>query len=560
VRWRIWIALLVIVVAGAAARLAYLDRVYVWIDETPILREGLWTGYGPGVKGFLRGLWKLPLEVYRNETDNGTWGAVVFGLCRTVGSPETWWARLPAAMAGVILLPVVFLLTRRVSGSAAAGLFAAGAAAVSVVQIHYAQQALPYGPTVLASALVIWAAVAWVGSLAEDFDPPPSLPRGFLLFMAAAAAALLHNCTLPVICAALAVVAAGIVWRWHREEIHRRVAVREGAALLQSVVVVGLCAVFFVLPKVHQGFRGYLAPYYAPAAWPGTPGGTDTIAAVSGFLLGRAYDLMSYALNPVYDFRWYRPLGLNSVTLLPAALALLGLAGLWRRGGDGRTFAVLGVVSGLLVSAGALARRYPFGGVRQCLPLTVFVYAWAGTGAALLYRKFKPAGIALAGAWVVVWLVALPQFYTQRLSPYDTADLVEYLRRSGTDRLAAADPLGCPESEVFRYYLRDRPEVELVSLHEAMEGLRQEGRSFVLGSTSRGLDELVALWNPGPGAGAGGALAQLLSQRKVTAQPLIEVARNRVPSEEAQNAGQSIYTPLNGLFLYRIERAGPGGG
>ncbi len=557
--WAVWTVLALILAAGVVTRFLFLDQVYLWIDETSTLQGGLWADYGPGLRGFLRGLWRLPRGVYRTETANGTWVAAVYAICRTVGSPTLWWARLPSAVAGVLLLAILFILTRRVSGSSAAGLFAAGAAAVSIVQIHYAQQAFSYGPAVLAGALVIWAAVAWVGSLDDKGPSSGHLPRGFLFFIAVIVAAALHNCTLPVIAACLGVIGGSVLWKWSRKDIDRSAAVRNLASLLQVGLMVVLCVTFFVLPKMHEGFRGYLAPYYAPTEWREASSTTDMIPAISGFLFRRSYDLVSYSLNTVYNYKWYQPLGLNALAVLPAILALFGLVCLWRRGGRGRTFAIIALASGVLVAIGALSRRYPFGGVRQCLPLTVFVYASAGMGAAAVYREFKPAGVGLAVAWIAVWLIALPSFYAQRRSPCDTASLLEHLRLSGTRRLAAADPMGCPERDIFKYYLRDHPEIAVLSIGEAVEDLKREGKAFVFASTSRNLQELKSLWNPGDefALEEQEEFARLLSEKTITADALIELAKNPVPSEEAQNSGQSIYTPLNGLFLYKIERGRP---
>ncbi|MHC4789714.1 MAG: hypothetical protein ACYS8K_11015, partial [Planctomycetota bacterium] len=207
-----WLGLGALVVFGLVTRLLFLGQVYVWIDETPILAPPLWSRAGAGLAGLFRAGRDLCFDVYRQQTDNGTWAGLVFLVCRTVGRPTIFWARLPSALAGVALLPALALLTRQATGSHVAGLAAAGAAATSVAQIHYAQQVLPYGPAVLAAALVVWAALSWHRSLAGEAGGTRYLPAGWAFFAAAAAAALLHNCLLPVVLLCCGAVGTSILW------------------------------------------------------------------------------------------------------------------------------------------------------------------------------------------------------------------------------------------------------------------------------------------------------------------------------------------------------------
>jgi hypothetical protein len=67
------IALGLITAACLATRLTFLGRIYLWIDETPILAEALWRDYGGGPLGLLRGMRTLSFDVYSHQTDNGTW-------------------------------------------------------------------------------------------------------------------------------------------------------------------------------------------------------------------------------------------------------------------------------------------------------------------------------------------------------------------------------------------------------------------------------------------------------------------------------------------------------
>jgi len=544
-----------LVAIGLATRLLGLGRVYLWIDETPILTETLWRDHGGGVAGLLRGMRALGMEVYGRQTDNGTWAALVYGVCRTVGTPTAWWARLPSVLAAVAMLPVLALLTRRVSGSRLAGLIAAGAALTSVAQTHYAQQALPYGPAVLAAALVAWAAAAWHGKLLQPESPDSALPAGFLFFVAVAAAVGLHPCGLPVSVGCILVLAVTISWLWRKRHVTGAGAARHLAALSQAALIVAAGALVFVLPKLDTGFRSYLGAYYAPTE--GAPR-AEQLPALAGFAVSRAYDLVAYALNPAYADSLYRPLALNPVCLTGAALVLAGAVSLWRRNGPARTLVLAGLASSLTVLAGALVQRYPFGGVRQCLPVTPFIYAFLGAGAWWLYRCIRPAAVALAPAWLALWLAFLPGFYSHRLSPYDGDVLASAAVSNGVRLIVTVNEFGCPEDAVLRYYLRGRSEPVVSALTPALAELQERREPFLIASVTKSLGKLLAPPAEGaPIARERRALADLLAEPGLTVTPIAEVALNPVRPDAMQEDGQSIYTPLNGLFLYGVSWNGP---
>lgn len=549
-----WIGLGVIVAVGLLTRLLFLGRIYLWIDETPILAEALWDNWGGGLRGLLRGMRVLSFDVYRHQTYNGTWAALVFAICRTVGAPTAWWARLPSVLAGVLLLPAVAVLARRVSGSSLAGLVAAGATTTSIVQSHYAQQILPFAPTVLAVALVVWATMAWRDGFENMRRGLQWLPDGFLLFAAVAAAAMLHNCTLPVVAVCLVGLAGSVIWAGLRRRLARPDTVRRLASLAQAGLVVGLCMTVFTVPKLGQGYRSYLRPYYGPAQSELSDGALSRAATAARFGATRAYDLMTYALNPAYNDGLYRPLRLNPVAIVPVMLVLVGVAALCLPQGQGRTFVALAGGCVLLAFAGAMLRRYPFGGVRQCLPLTVFVYVLLGTGVSVVYRRSRPAALAMMSLWVVLWLAVLPDFYAKRLSPYDAGTLAGYAARSETRLFVTFNDRGWPEHAVLKYHLRNHPDIRVAPLPDVLDELRRRQEPFVLASVTRSLAKLRALCHTerNPVQKERLALAELLADERLRVTPLAEVAVNPVTPTEMQDDGQSIYTPLNGLFLYKV--------
>jgi hypothetical protein len=317
------------------------------------------------------------------------------------------------------------------------------------------------------------------------------------------------------------------------------------------------CLIVFVLPKFGFGYREYLAPYYAPKCQ-GTGGVLSTAIAMVSFGLKRAYDLATYALNPVYNDRWYQPLGLNPLLILPIMVMFMGAVHLWRKGGKERGLVVLALGTLSLVFLGAVFGKYPLGGVRPCLPLTVFVYVFVGVGMWVIYQKWKVVAIGLMVLWIAVCLWALPQFYTKRLSPFNTELLVHYARLSGTRLIVTVNDWGCPEDVIFKYYLRDHSKIEVVPLWNILEGLRREERPFLLASTTTNLHRYKAMYQSGahPRNKEGKAFVELLSEKKLKISPLVEVGLNPVNPDKWQYEFLSIYTPLNGLFLYKVDWEG----
>lgn len=549
-----WITFGIILAIGVVTRFLYLNRIYLWIDETPYI-EGWWRDYGVGFRGFLKGLWKPSLDVYLHFTNNGTWAAVVYGITKTIGTPTLWWARFPAALSSILLLPMLFVLTRLISGSAFAGLIASGVAAISITQIYHAQQILEYGPSVLVGSLVLWSTMAWYDRLRILPIGCRYLPESFLFFLTVTMAAVLHNSTLPLIVVCFTYLLCYILRLWYRGQVARSEAIFNLAGLLQTGMIIIGCVIVFVLPKYGSGYRGYLAPYYAPLKWEVTGGVFFSMAEIVRFGLLRSYDLATYALNPVYNDRWYQPLGLNPLLLLPIMVMSIGLVHLWVKGGKGRAFVTLALGSLFLVFLGALFRIYPLGGVRQCLSITVFVYAFIGAGMWVVYRKLKAIAIGFMVLWIVVWLWALPQFYTKRLAPYDTELLVRYARLGGTSLFVTVNDWGCPEDVILKYYLRSHSDIKVSPLWKVLDSLRRERRAFLLASTTASLDRYKTMFQPGvePANRDGSAFVELLSEKELKISPLVEIAVNPVTPDKWQYEFLSLYTPLNGLFLYKIE-------
>jgi mannosyltransferase len=92
------------------------------------------------------------------ETNPGGYFAFLHVWTAALGSQAVWLARLPSALAGIALVPVVWKLGSMVAGRASA-LVAAALTSISPFVLEYAQQARAYTLATLAMALAAIAAI-----------------------------------------------------------------------------------------------------------------------------------------------------------------------------------------------------------------------------------------------------------------------------------------------------------------------------------------------------------------------------------------------------------------
>ncbi len=138
------LTLAVIIIAGVIPRLYYLnvpiryDEAYTYLNyvSRPVL---------------------ITLSLY-DAPNNHILYSLCAKLCVTLFGPREWALRLPAFIAGVLLIPGVYPLGRAVFGSRGAGLLAAGAVSGSAYMIEYAINARGYSFICLFTVFLLIAA------------------------------------------------------------------------------------------------------------------------------------------------------------------------------------------------------------------------------------------------------------------------------------------------------------------------------------------------------------------------------------------------------------------
>lgn len=138
-------ALAAVLLVGAYLRLTALARQSLWFDEIDVVVRA-------------QRPFSQVLHTFVAAGENGPFYNVLLALwVRAFGISETA-VRLPSALAGVLAIPLIYLLGRRLAGRAV-GLLAAGLLAISPYHVWYSQEAKMYSIVVLLALASSYALV-----------------------------------------------------------------------------------------------------------------------------------------------------------------------------------------------------------------------------------------------------------------------------------------------------------------------------------------------------------------------------------------------------------------
>ena len=513
-RWQ-WAVLAVVVLAAAALRFHDLSRIFLWIDETDFFNSRI----------FLNP--PKPLLEYMRETRDATtntwgWPAILWIACRFFGGTLQV-ARTPGALAGTFMVLAMFFLVYKLLPEDFPGhrfvpaICAAVFAAVAMPQMEFSQRTYPYAAAPLMGASLLLAHSNVYRKLTAGSWALPAILRSLGWYALAASVAVCIHPSLNLLAAFSMFFLAVVLWKQFRNIA----AGYRTRLLVWSFLTATLICAFVGLNRKNPkfGFRPYLAQYYHDLSVRSLPK-----------LLLHIYDLGTYHLNLFYNTGLYWPEGLN-VALLP--LILLCAAGWWLSvtGRYGALFRHLAVLAAAVIAAVAglsFFRLFPFGGVRQTLFLSPFLISFAVLGIYALRASLATrvtAGILVAG-YLGLWTLNLPKFYTERVAPYNEAELVTAWTQNGR---IGVFPWYCRET--FEYFLRDRPDIQLLkNLPKA---------PFLLVSTRRPFEN-DGWWQPLAGYVQASGYKVTLIDQKPPAHP------------ESLKYSGSLYFPPNGLWVYRV--------
>ena len=322
------LVLAVIVAAGALLRFYNLDLKSLWYDEA--LTWDLVQG-------------TLAETFQRNTTENSAPPFFPLLLALVTGANATETAlRLPAAIAGILAIPAIWVLARQYLPVALA-LVPPLLVAIAPTQLEFSQQVREYSLSFTVSVLLILAC--------QRFLDVPSARRALGLALILAFGLLIQY-GLGLLAAGLGVVACAELW-WRKEQ---RTGERRGnlqrwfLAQLPGAAVVAFLAVT-TLPGQRAAMAPGLVTYLADRHWDSTAAGLYTLLA------GPRADFVNFAFP----------------SRLMLALTAVGVV-LWLL--DRTRWRVAGflLVPVALTVLTALAGVYPFGGIRQDMFLLPLIY------------------------------------------------------------------------------------------------------------------------------------------------------------------------------------------
>jgi mannosyltransferase len=143
-----WLVLLLIMLVATAVRVFAIGEQSFWLDEAHTAEYA---------RMDVDDLWSFD-DLYDRANPPGyillvkVWWQI---------SKSDEWLRMLSALAGILTVPVVFAIGRRVSGTRA-GLWAAGFLAVAGFHVRYSQEARAYSLVTLMAAIAMWAAIQLV--------------------------------------------------------------------------------------------------------------------------------------------------------------------------------------------------------------------------------------------------------------------------------------------------------------------------------------------------------------------------------------------------------------
>jgi hypothetical protein len=525
--WQKVMLIILILFTGIVLRVIALGDVFLWNDETDNFDEQIF-------KHMSTSLRRYAAAEAQELTLGPAWPIIIAITCKVFGGVVTV-GRMPSVFFGsATILGIFYLVYRLVQSSDnesffTPALFAAALAAISIVQMEFSQRIIPYGAVPCLATAIIIAHLKIVHIIEKKILPIEKLILWCILYTLICGFSVYLHMSLTIILASSFLLLVGTGVRFSNLDKEKRVVVF-------GIFVLTFLAVFlaWIGNAIHtqSGYRFYLAAYYHPANLGAIP-----------FLLSRAYDLLTYNLNLFYNGVLYWPRRLNPVLLPLIIICVIGwyYSTTGRFGRIAKHLSFLGMISLFITALLSLLRKYPFGGVRQCIFMSPFIFTFTGIGFWALIRS--RLGKAVAGFLAITYLILcginLPYFYKERVFPYTTQDLVNAWEENGKLRFYGDG--GCRDT--IRYMLRKYPDIKIerIDLEPDYEHAVLPESPFFLISPHWAMED--SLWLPG------------LKDKMKTSGYNVNLLIMRKPTYPVHpDYRQSLYFPANGLWLYKITK------
>jgi len=410
-RWSFFlIAALFVLTIGGALRVYHLGNRSLWFDEALTANTS-------------RSTLTHMMEATRSRGSAPVVHPLILYMVEKVGKGAVA-VRTPSVLASLLAVFVMLAMVRaKVSQDAA--LFAAAILAVSASQIRYAQEVREYSLSVLFATILIYCLLRWeaVGSRSRN----PVLLYVILFFVPLVQYGL--------VLLAFAVLSTIIL----RLLLSRDTCFRLSQVVIASTSLVAGGLLSFVLTLRYQFHPGqgqwYLAANYFDPKTTSLLGflGTNSKGLLSFFVPGQVIVLCFVIAAVIFCVKQALTREFDPLTLL--------------------VFSSVGITL-----CAAVAKLYPYGGIRQCLFLAPGIALFAGIAIADLLQRLRPSQHSLAAAAFMVVILLSGYRGMLRLWPYgeyeDTKSILKELARSS----APTDQVWVNHDavEAFDFYLQER--------------------------------------------------------------------------------------------------------
>lgn len=543
-----YVPVILILTVALCLRLFDLHKIYLWVDEIIIINSPLLSDIDfHSIKTFLKGFINISVDTYKNQTSNGLEAGVFYFAANLFGNNE-FVLRLPSVIFGILFVFISYKISEILFRDKTTPILAALFAAISITQINYSQQILPFAMATFASANLLYSLLLWQVHISDEKPRDEKVPILVLYIIISLIFAILsHNSVLPIL---FSIISIMLIMVFVEGGIKNNSFIRNSQILLivLSAIILLFGLLLFVYPKIGEGYRSYLSDYYINNNNPLF----NHLISILLFTLGRFYDFIIYAINLTYNDKFYLPLSTNPIYIISFLIFLFGGFHSFKVSRLSKYFIGLLILSIAICLLGAYTFKYPFGGVRQLLPMTIFVYPILAYGYKKIIRFNKYFGWSLLSIYLILWFTLLSGFYEKRVSPFYQINISEEIKNTDLHDIYVLDPSG-PESMVFDYYLKNETDLQIHKISENDLEKFSSSSSFILGSTWLNLAKLKENSQTDT-MNTQYKLFNRILNMSYNVKPLIEIINNRIKNPYYQEKVQSIYTPVNGLFLYLFEK------
>ncbi len=516
--------LVCILLMGIGLRLLLLGDIFLWNDETDNFDEQIFEHMSTS-------LHRYAAAEAQELTLGPAWSIIIAVTCKVFGGVVKV-GRMPSVFFGSTAILAIFYLVYSLIQSEdeerflVPAFFAAALTTISIVQMEFSQRIIPYVAVPSLAAAIIIAHLKIIHITRKEILQIEKLVLWCILYTFICGFSIYLHMSLTLIIVPSALLLLGNSFRLPNID-------KEKTVVVFGLFTLSFLGVFlaWIGNAIHtqSGYRPYLAPYYHPVNLGAVP-----------FLLSRAYDLLTYNLNLFYNGVLYWPRALNPVLLPLIIICILGwyYSTTGRFGRMAKHLSIFGIISLLITALLSLLMKYPFGGVRQTLFMSPFIFTFTGLGFWVLIRSRLGKAVAgvLVVAYLVLWGINLPHFYKERVFPYTTQDLVTAWEENGKLRFYGDG--GCRDT--IRYMLRKYSDIEIESLKFGGHNVLPEP-PFLLISPHWPMED--SLWTP--------HLKERIEKLGYHTE-LIAVRAAAYPGQPEYR--QCLYYPANGLWLYKITK------